>query len=122
KSKELPTDSLFETIRKYDIGVLGIKPFASNSLFKGDGSSESPHAADDDQRARMAIRYILTNPAITAPIPGLASIHQVDNAALAIEERRKEDLADTSHLMPEDDGMWARLPQSYQWLKDWEYV
>ncbi|MGC8829320.1 MAG: aldo/keto reductase [Verrucomicrobiia bacterium] len=35
KTKVLPTDSMFDTIKKYNIGVFGIKPFASNSLFKG---------------------------------------------------------------------------------------
>ncbi|MCL5099048.1 MAG: aldo/keto reductase, partial [Candidatus Omnitrophica bacterium] len=33
-SKILPTDSLFDSVRKNNVGVFGIKPFASNSLFK----------------------------------------------------------------------------------------
>ena len=41
-SKELPQDSLFDTIRKYDVGVLGIKPFGGMSLFNGDSSLTSP--------------------------------------------------------------------------------
>ena len=88
-SKELPTDSLFEAIRKHDVGVLGIKPFSSNALFLGDGSPDSPHIEEDDRRARQTIRYILSNPAITAPIPGLISTRQVDNVATAIKEPRR---------------------------------
>jgi len=121
-SKELPSDSLFDAVRKHNVGVFGIKPFASNSLFKGDSSPGSPTAAEDDKLARMAIRYILGNPAITAPIPGLINVHQVDNVAAAVAERRKLDLAERQELKAAMDEAWARLPADYQWLKKWEYV
>jgi aryl-alcohol dehydrogenase-like predicted oxidoreductase len=121
-SKELPEDSLFAAVRKADVGVFGIKPFASNSLFKGDGSPNSPDAAEDDRRARLAIRYILANPAITAPIPGLISAHQVDNVAEAVKERRKLDRAEKAELRQATQEMWASLPQDYQWLKEWKHV
>ena len=122
KTKELPTDSMFETVRKYEVGVLGIKPFASNSIFKGDSSLDSPTAKEDDQLARLAIRYILCNPAVTAPIPGLINAHQVDNVAKAVQERRKLDMAEARQLEEAMDEAWAKLPDDYQWLKDWEYV
>jgi len=122
KSKVLPKGSLFDAVKKHDVGVLGIKPFASNSLFKGDGSPDSPQAEDDDERARMAIRFILSNPALTAPIPGLISIHQVDNAVRAVKERRELDIAEQAKLDKIGEEMWARLPEDYQWLKEWEYV
>ena len=118
-TKELPKDSLFEAVRKQDVGVLGIKPFASNSLFKGDSSPKSPHAAEDDKRARLAIRYILGNPAMTAPMPGLISLHQVDNMVAAVKERRKLDRAEKAELKQATDEMWASLPEDYEWLKDW---
>ena len=121
-SKAVPQHSLFDAIKKYDVGTLGIKPFASNSLFKGDGSPDSSFAEQDDRRARMAIRYILCNPAITAPIPGLVSIHQVDNVVKAVKERRELDVAEKAELQKATDEMWARLPQEYQWLKEWKYV
>ena len=81
KSKVLEKDSFFQTARKCNCGFFGIKPFASNSLFKGDSSLDSPHREEDDRLARLAIRYILCNPAITAPIPGMINLHQVDNVA-----------------------------------------
>ena len=121
-SRELPKDSLFEAVRKHDVGILGIKPFASNSLFKGDGSPDSPHAEEDDRRAQMAIRHILSNPAITAPIPGLVSIHQVDNMAAAITQRRRLDMREKAQLKEATDEMWANLPDDYTWLNDWKYV
>ena len=121
-TKELPTDSVFDAIRRHDVGVFAIKPFADNSLFLGDSSPNSPHAEEDDRRARLAIRYILSNPAITAPIPGLISIHQVDNVAKAVMERRKLDLKEKAELEKAGREMWARLQPDHQWLKDWEEV
>jgi aryl-alcohol dehydrogenase-like predicted oxidoreductase len=122
RTKVLPKDSLFDTVKKHDIGVFGIKPFASNSLFKGSSSPGDPNAEEDDRRARLAIRYILCNPAVTAPIPGLISPQQVDNMATAIKERRRLDMGEKAELERATDEMWARLPANYQWLKDWEYV
>jgi predicted aldo/keto reductase-like oxidoreductase len=121
-SKVLPVGSLFEALKKYDVGLLGIKPFASNAIFKGDGSPTNPHAEDDSKKARLAIRNILNNPVITAPIPGLISTAQVDNMVLAISERRKLDAGEKAELKQLNKQMWANLPKDYGWLRDWEYV
>lgn len=121
-SKVAPKDSLFDTIKKYDMGVFGIKPFASNSLFEGDSSPGNPHAAEDNRKARLAIRYILCNSAITAPIPGLISKDQVDNMAKAVTERRQLDTKEKAELEAASEKMWSNLPTNYQWLKDWQYV
>ncbi|MHC4087540.1 MAG: aldo/keto reductase [Planctomycetota bacterium] len=122
KSKVAPKDSLFPALKKCDVGAFGIKPFASNSLFKGSSAPDDPHAEEDDRRARLAIRYILCNPAITAPIPGLISPHQVDNMAKAVKEHRKLDVAEAKELEKSMEEAWANLPANYQWLKNWEYV
>jgi predicted aldo/keto reductase-like oxidoreductase len=121
-SKTLPYDSLFETIKKYDVGVLGIKPFADRALFEGNSALNSPTAEEDSRRARMAIRYILSNPAITAPMAGMINIAQVDNAAKAIMERRELDEKERADLKKATDQMWAKLPSHYEWLRDWQYV
>jgi aryl-alcohol dehydrogenase-like predicted oxidoreductase len=121
-SKELPTDSLFDAVKENDVGVFGIKPFADNSLFAGNSAPNDPHSADDDRRARLALRYILANPAITAPIPGLINAHQIDNAVQAIRERRQLDVREKAELEDATRQMWARLSPSHQWLRDWEYV
>ena len=117
KSRELPKDSLFAAVRKQDIGTFGIKPFGSNSLFAGAKTAE-----EKSNRARMTIRYILGNTAMTAPIPGLACPEEVDNVADAIKEHRKLDLAEARELKRVTENMWTNLPREYQWLRDWEYV
>jgi aryl-alcohol dehydrogenase-like predicted oxidoreductase len=121
-SRQAEKNSLLETLQQKDVGVLGIKPFASNALFKGDGSPDGPHAAEDDRRARQAIRKILGNPAITAPIPGMISAHQVDNIVAAIHEPRALTDEEQAELNEISRETWRRLPADYQWLKQWEYV
>jgi len=116
-TKELPKDSLFDAIRKHDIGTFGIKPFGSNSLFKGVKTAE-----EKSKRARMTVRHILGNPAITAPIPGLACVEEVDNMAAAIKEHRKLSVAEAEELRVAGEEMWANLPADYQWLKEWQYL
>ena len=123
KSKLVADETgLWATFQKCDVGWFGIKPFASNSIFKGDSSPESPTFEEDNRLARLAIRHILSNPAITSPIPGLISQQQVDNVALAVLERRQLDLEEKAELDRAMDDAWANLPGRYQWLKDWEYV
>ena len=123
KTKVVDDESgLWAAMKKCDVGWFGIKPFASNSVFRGDSSPTSPHTDEDNRIARLAIRYILCNPAITAPIPGLITAHQVDNVALAVKERCELDREERADLEKAMDRAWAKLPFHYQWLKDWEYV
>jgi aryl-alcohol dehydrogenase-like predicted oxidoreductase len=116
-TKELPEDSLFDAVRAHDVGTFGIKPFASNSLFNG-----SEDAAESSRRARITLRHILGNPAITAPIPGLACVAEVDNAVAAVSEHRRLDLSEARELDAMSRRMWANLPPDYEWLREWEYV
>ena len=122
KSKVVKDDTgLWGTMKKYGVGWFGIKPFSGTHLFKGDSSPDSEHAATDDKLAQMAIRYILCNDAITAPIPGLINRHQVDNVADAaiqgpLDEEEAKELSEAM------DHAWANLGADYQWLKNWEYV
>ncbi len=113
---------LWATMQKMDVGWFGIKPYASGSVFKGNGLPDNPQAKADNEISRLALRYILCNPAITAPIPGMAHVSHVDNAALAVVERRELDSEERARLDRAMDRAWANLPYNYQWLKDWEYV
>jgi len=123
KTKVVSDESgLWATMKKHDAGWFGIKPFASNSVFKMDESFNGPNAEENNKIARLAIRHILCNPAITAPIPGLITLAQVDNVAAAVKQRRELDSQEKAELERVMDRAWANLPSHYQWLKDWEYV
>jgi len=113
-SKKAPQDSLFDALKKRDIGAIGIKPFAAASLFAG-----TPE--ENNQRGRLAIRYILHTNTVT-PIPGMNSIQEVDNVIAAVKERRQLDVKESAELEQAGHQAWANLPASYQWLKDWQYV
>jgi aryl-alcohol dehydrogenase-like predicted oxidoreductase len=113
-TKAAPKDSLFDALKKCDVGAFGIKPFAGGSLFVGEKE-------EDYKRARLAIRYILhTNTVL--PIPGINSVAEVDNAAKAVAERRELDLKEKAEIQSVSKQAWAKLPSHYEWLKDWEYV
>lgn len=124
KTKMQPNDEtgFYAAVKKCDCGFFGIKPFAGTSLFRGDSSPGHEYEEEDNRMARLAIRYILCNPAITAPIPGLINEQQVDNVALAVKERGVLDLEEQAALDQAMDRAWASLPPCYQFLKDWEYV
>jgi len=123
KTKVVDDESgLWASMKKMDVGWFGIKPFASGSVFKGDSSPGNPHEEEDNRIARLTLRYILCNPNITAPIPGMITPAQVDNVALAVKERRELDAEEKAELDRVMDKAWANLPHHYQWLKDWDYV
>lgn len=113
-SKAAPKDSLFDALKKCDVGAFGIKPFAAGSLFRGDQKER-------DQRARLAIRYILHSDTVI-PIPGINNVQQVDNLAKAVKERRQLDLKEKAELQNASKQAWTQLPPHYQWLRNWEYV
>ncbi|HOW72934.1 MAG TPA: aldo/keto reductase [Phycisphaerae bacterium] len=121
-SKEKPAGSMFDAIRKHNVGLIGIKPFASGTLFGSGGTPDSPTKEEDDERARMAIRYVLCCDVLTATIPGLITVDQVKNVAAAVQERRRFDRAEAARYEALTDRMWADLPANYQWLRQWEWV
>jgi len=113
-SKRAQTDSVFDALKKCDVGAFGIKPFAAGSLFTRDRE-------EDFKRARLAIRYILHSNTVI-PIPGMNDIAHVDNVAKAVMERRQLDIKETAELDKINNEAWAKLSSNYQWLKNWEYV
>jgi aryl-alcohol dehydrogenase-like predicted oxidoreductase len=121
-SKVNPEGSMFDALKKHDVGMIGIKPFASGSVFKSRGAPDSATKEEDDERARLVLRYVLCCDALTAAIPGLITVDQVKNAARAVQERRQLDLAEQQKLDEIAKDMWKNLPRDYQWLRDWEWV
>jgi len=121
-SKERPVGSMFDAFRKYDVGFIGIKPFASGTLFASQGEPDSATKAEDDERARMALRYVLCCDVLHASIPGLITVDQVKNAVAAVKERRRFDMAEAARHEELVADMWRNLPDGYQWLRDWEWV
>jgi len=114
--------SLWYAMQQCDVAWFGIKPFASGSMFKGDSSPGNDDEEEDNKIARMTLRAILQNPVITAPIPGMISPAQVDNAATAVALRRALDVEEQAQLDAATDRAFANLPHHYKWLEDWNVV
>jgi aryl-alcohol dehydrogenase-like predicted oxidoreductase len=112
-SAERSQGSLFEAIRKHATGAIAIKPFADAALFRGDD------AEADNRRARLALRHILAEPALTAVLPGLASVEQLDNCSRGAADGCELDEAERAELAWAAAGMWDRAPA---WLREWRWV
>jgi aryl-alcohol dehydrogenase-like predicted oxidoreductase len=121
-TREKPAGSMFDALRKYDVGMLGIKPFASGTLFASLGVPDSPSKSEDDQRARLALRHVFGCDVLSAAIPGLMTVDHVKNAAAAVKERRQLDTAEGQRHRDLTAAMWRRLPPDYHWLRDWQWV
>ena len=113
-SRRAQTDSVFDALKKHDIGAFGIKPYAAGSLF-------TKSREENMKRGRLALRYILASNTVI-PIPGLNSIEELNNAVKAVKERREFDLKEQAYLDAVNCHALASLPSNYQWLKQWQYV
>lgn len=118
--------SLFESARKNDVGILTIKPFAGGSLFHVKCKFPVLDAGSDEdhEMARLTLRYILANETISAALPGMTTVQEVENNVAASEAHGATSLdpAENLKLSLATDRMWANLPHEYRWLHEWEWV
>ncbi len=116
--------SIFEAVKKCDVGVCTIKPFAGGSLFSNKTFPAPERGSGEEHKlARLTLQYILANDAITSPMPGMTTISEVENNARASYERKKKvSWEDVQWLKRKTDLAWANLPEDYAWLRDWEWV
>ncbi len=121
------TQSIFKTVLEKDVGIVTIKPFFGGSLFESYGKDKFPvmgvGSKVENDLARLTLQCILTNRAITATVPGLSSMYEVENAARASYTRQFGlSPADRRWLEGVTEERWAALPEEYAWLRDWEIV
>ncbi|MHC4445457.1 MAG: aldo/keto reductase [Planctomycetota bacterium] len=121
--------SIFETVRKHNVGLVTIKPFAGGNIFQSfKNKAKFPVMGvglkEENDLARLTLKCILARyDEITCAVPGLTTIYEVENAARASYER--------SLAMAPAEREWfermtnerlAQLPSEYQWLHDWEII
>ncbi len=117
--------TIFDSLRKHDVGLVTIKPFFGGSLLKThDKPKLGVGSKDDNDLARLTLQCILNlSDAITCVIPGLSTVYEVDNAARASYTRLLgQTAADKAWLEQKTDERWAQLPPEYLWLRDWQAV
>jgi len=121
------TQSVFKTVLERNVGIVTIKPFFGGNLFESCGKVKFPvmgvGSKTENDMARLTIQCILANKAITATVPGLSTVYEVENAARASYMRPLgQSAADKKWLMEITEERWANLPAEYEWLRDWELV
>ncbi len=95
---EMGKEYHFPMAKQRDMGIVGIKPFAGGSLFRAQEKLGELLAQDEYKAlspARAFLKYILTNPDLSATIPGMTTAAQVEEnvgasveSALAAAEHR----------------------------------
>ncbi len=121
------TQSIFTRAVELDVGIVTIKPYFGGGLFKSYGKDRFPvmgvGSKQENDLARLTLQCILSNEAITAAVPGLSTVYEVENAARASYTRPLgQTAAEKEWLMRITDERWAKLPQEYAWLRDWEVI
>jgi predicted aldo/keto reductase-like oxidoreductase len=121
------TQSIFKVVLEKDVGIVTIKPYFGGSLLESSGKIKFPvmgvGSKTENDIARLTLQCILANPAITASVPGLSTVYEVENAARASYTRSLGmAVADKEWLMDITEQKWASLPSEYEWLRDWEVV
>ena len=118
--------SIFESVREKNVGLVTIKPFIGGQLFPAlgkEGPATGVGSKRENDLARLTLQCVLANDTITATVPGMDTVYQVENAArvsykrsLGMTLRQQEWLAKVT------EKQWNNLPEHYQWLRDWELV
>ncbi|UCD28705.1 MAG: aldo/keto reductase [Planctomycetota bacterium] len=123
------TVSIFETVRKHNVGLVTIKPFAGGNIFQSfKNKAKFPVMGvglkEENDLARLTLKCILTRyDEITCTVPGLTTIYEVDNAARASYEHSLTITPAEREWLEEMTGeRMAQLPSEYQWLRDWDVV
>ncbi|MHC4565458.1 MAG: aldo/keto reductase [Planctomycetota bacterium] len=117
--------SIFQSLREHDVGLITIKPFFGGKLLDTyDKPKLGVGSKKDNDLACLTLQCILNlDDAITAVIPGLSTVYEVQNAARASYTRPLgQTAADKKWLGQITDERWTDLPDEYLWLRDWESV
>jgi len=119
------TKSVFQSLRDNDVGLITIKPFFGGGLLKSHNKIKTgPPDKEDNDLAKLTLQCILNlSDVVTAVIPGLSTVYEVENAAMASYVRPLgQTAADKEWLLRMTSERWAAVPQEYAWLRDWEIV
>ncbi|MBM4032046.1 MAG: aldo/keto reductase [Planctomycetes bacterium] len=119
-TKDLGGDSLLELAKQKDVGVIGLKPFGAGTTF---GIRPNEIKGKLDPNAHVLVKKMLQEPRLTAIIPGVNTIEQLEENVKGSYERDKPlTRGDEQLLRRYAAAMHAHLPPSYHWLRQWETV
>ncbi len=121
--------SIFDSVRKHNVGVVTIKPFAGGNVFASYKNKTGfpvmgVGIKEENDLARLTLQCILTRfDEITCVVPGLTTVYEVDNAARASYLRNLAMTpAEQAWLERVTAERLACLPEDYKWLRDWDVI
>jgi predicted aldo/keto reductase-like oxidoreductase len=119
-----PHETFFQAAKMADVGVVTIKPFGGGSLFRHGAKFPVTTKGDegDYRSAALAIRKILSEPGLTATVPGRTTIDEVERNVKASWNKTPLTAKERADVEAMGDFMYANLPHEYQWLKEFDWV
>jgi aryl-alcohol dehydrogenase-like predicted oxidoreductase len=119
-TRELGGDSLLALAKEKDVGVIGLKPFGAGTTFNIRPSEISGRV---DKKAASLLKNMLTEPRISAVIPGVNTPEQLEvNVKGSYERGKPVTSADRDAVRQCTENYYANLTPEYQWLRNWERV
>ncbi|OHB79436.1 MAG: hypothetical protein A2W31_01225, partial [Planctomycetes bacterium RBG_16_64_10] len=113
-------DSLLDLAKAKDVGVIGLKPFGAGMTF---GIKPREIQGQVDGRAHVLLKKMLTEPRISAVIPGVHTAAQLEeNVKASFERDQPLTEADEQAWRECRDRFYATMTPEYQWLRRWEMV
>jgi len=119
-TKDFGGDSLLKLAQEKQVGVIGLKPFGAGMTF-----NLRPREIHDriDPRAAIMVRKMLQEKRISAVIPGVNIVEQLEINVQGSYDRDKP-LSDADKAALEEcrQHLYARMTPEYRWLRAWETV
>ena len=126
---------LFRLIKEKDLGMMTIKPFLAESLFKKEVPSwaeqhdqestqfegeykEKTVGSGTDRLAVNALRFILSRPEVTVVAPGMSTVHEVKTNVKAAHSKELASVEDAA-LKAAYSSAALRLPNHLSWMHSW---
>lgn len=119
-TKPFGGDSLLALAKEKDVGVIGIKPFGAGTTF---GIKPREIHGKVDQRAHRLLRKMLTEPRLSALIPGVNIPEQLDeNVQASYKRNEAESEKDREAFRTCTENFYATVTPEYAWLHHWKTV
>jgi predicted aldo/keto reductase-like oxidoreductase len=114
-------DGLFELAKEKDVGTIGLKPFHGNGYFRAAVRKARKEGVEPDLNAHavQGLKKVLqTFPGLTATIPGMTTVDEVENNVNASYTReQKLSQAEVDAVQELADASLLELPFDYQWIR-----
>jgi aryl-alcohol dehydrogenase-like predicted oxidoreductase len=119
-TEEMGGDSLLALAEKKDVGVIGLKPFGAGTTF---GIKPREIKGEVDSNAHILVKKMLAEQRISAVIPGVNTVAQLEeNVKGSYERHTPLTASDTEAIQTCTRNYYANLTPEYQWLRNWETV